>query len=120
MENQTPLPLAWMIHDDSTKLHPQACIKIFLFFPSCSSSPNPFFSLHASKFAWCRKNGRKRERNWFYNLLASKFYVWFWYYGWKENEEKWFIKCPLLSTRVKTQFSSINPHTPIYSHKSTH
>src|ERR1043165_147201 len=66
------------------------------------------------------KMERKNKGNGLYNLLASKFYVWFWYYGWKENEEKWFIKCSLLSTRVKTQFSSINPHTPIYSHKSTH
>src|ERR1044072_360685 len=26
----------------------------------------------------------------------------------------------LLATKVKTQFSSINPHTPIYSYKLTH
>ena len=38
MEKSNPLPLAWMIHDDSTKLNPKLPLLLFffLFFPKPS------------------------------------------------------------------------------------
>ena len=98
-----------MIHGDAT-----SHALLFFFSPSSSSSfQNPlFFSLRPSLACFPKWEEKERKLVFItYFLTSSKFYVWFWCFGWKENEKKWFIMVFLLvSQGWKPNSHQLLPH----------